>query len=102
MKGLKKAIKDQLPSTWEHILRKNKALGKFIDYFYKSIPEDKKGNRITCGKKAWRKGIEYIRFKMNNYPLSRCFDEKYKNLDYGKIDWNKIQSELNEYENSLR
>lgn len=90
MNGLRKAIKDQLPSSWEVILRKNGCLTCFIDYTYLSLPRYMKG-------KYGRGGVTRVKHMFNNMPLHSCFAMKFLQIK-GYAFWEEVTRQVINYE----
>lgn len=104
MKGLRGYIRDKLPEPWEHVLKKHGLIGKFVEYFYKSLPNYRKGSKKEDGNiPNWKKGIMQIECNYRNYKIYQCFDKKYINMDLHKnVDWYKIHQEIVEYQENCR
>lgn len=47
MVGVKGYIKDNIPRSWDIILRRNRCLGSFIEQFYQAIAKQKKQKSIS-------------------------------------------------------
>ena len=45
MTGVRKFIQDNLPPSWDKVLRDNKCLGSFINQFYNAIVKQKNKNK---------------------------------------------------------
>ena len=103
MTGLRGYIRDKLPEAWEHVLRKHKLIGKFVEYVYQSLPDYRKGCKKDGKIPHWQKGIMQIECNYRNYKIYECFDKKYINMDLHKnVDWYKIHQEIVEYQENCR
>lgn len=104
MNGLKKAIRDNLPESWEKILRKHKILIKFVNYAYESLPYYMKGGSYmkndSYRRRKYQLGIDRIRHLYANTPIYCCFCGCFLNID--GIDWYAIYDEIKEYEQNYK
>lgn len=100
MKGLKGYIRDNLPESWEHVLRKHKLINKFVNYMYQSIPLNKRGSKISDGRPGWKRGITLINCCFNNYKIYQCIDHNL--INDSSVNWKSIHNEIVEYENNCR
>lgn len=106
MNGLKKAIRDNLPESWDKILRKHKCLTKFIDYAYESLPSYMKGGEYYKNdtqrpkRRKFKLGLNRVLHMYANAPIYNCFCGKFLNID--GINWENLWKEIKEYENNCK
>lgn len=94
MVGLRKAILNNLPESWEVILRREKILSTFIERLYQNIPSYYKGRY------GFKHGIERAKWMMNNLPIHQCINHHVVNEDV--INWYEINRKIKEYENNCK
>lgn len=103
MKGLKAAIKNKLPESWEKILRKHKILELYVNIVYLSLPNYMKGSGKYCGKYQWKIGLNRVEHMFKNWKIDECFMGQYKQIHPKKtIDWETIKTEVKNYEEACR
>lgn len=88
MGGLRKVIKDNLPTSWEIVLRENKLYSKFIDSMYKSLPSYMRGNNFKDGVKRIK------RLLGSGNPIYYCIDPNIDNIN----TWTKVHNSIRENE----
>lgn len=94
MSGVKSQIIKRVPQSWEHVLRKHRAVTKFVDYTYDHCvpPHLRNGLKYLDGvaniRIAVRRGIFY------------CFD--WRNTKEGFSFWYRIEQEIKQYEEQCR
>lgn len=104
MKGLRLAIRNNIPRTWEIVLLKYKILTTFIEYCYQSLPDYMKGHgKCPYNQKyqKWKIGLNRIQHLFTNAPIYNCFCGKYLEI-YGIVYWQQIWNEIKELENTLK
>ena len=94
MKGLRAVIVKVLPSTWEHVLRKEKKLQAFIEYVYRDLPSFYKGSY------GWKEGVKRCKQDFSTKRINACFNAK--NSKEGLTYWYGIGNKIIDYQNSLR
>lgn len=94
--GLRKKIRDNLPQSWEVVLKRNQILGKFIEYVYLSLPNYMKGTGRTNSKRNTTLGLWRVKHLFKNAPIYNCFQGQYLNID--NIDWSDIWGQIKMWE----
>lgn len=101
MNGLRLAIKNNLPESWEKVLRKHKMLQKFVEYAYLSLPDYMKGSKKQYATvRNWKLGLNRILHLYKNAPIYNCFQGQYLNID--NVDWMQLWEEIKQYEENCR
>lgn len=91
MAGVKNFIRDNLPQSWDKVLRDNKCLGSFIEQFYQAIAKQKNRNRYHY-KVTIMNARHYIKcHSINVIAIEFNFKE-------GSNFWNDIGNQVSNYE----
>lgn len=91
MTGVRKFIQDNLPPSWDYVLRKNKCFGSFIDQFYHAIVKPKNKNKYY-----YKVTIMNARHHLRCYSLGTiAVGFKFKE---GDKFWNEIDYQVKQYE----
>lgn len=94
MKGLRAVIVKVLPQPWEHVLRKEKKLQKFVNYVYRDLPSYYKGTH------GWKEGLQRVKQDFSNKRINACFNAK--NSDEGIEYWYRMGNKIIDYLDQLR
>ena len=95
MKGVKAAIKNNLPQEWDYVLRKNRCLTRAIDYIYNSCIPDSWKNKYM-----YHKSIQRITHLVRNFSITECFDASL--TDEGYAFWLDIEEQITNYKEQCR
>ena len=91
MTGVRKFIQDNLPPSWDKVLRDNKCLGSFINQFYNAIVKQKNKNKY-----------HYNITIMNARHYLKCHSigtiAVGFNFKEGTKFWNNIDHQVKQYE----
>ena len=91
MVGVKGYIKDNIPRSWDIILRRNRGLGSCIEQFYQAIEKQKNRNRYHY-KVTIMNARHYIKcHSINVIAIGFNFKE-------GPNFWNDIGNQVSNYE----
>lgn len=91
MTGVRKFIQDNLPPSWDYVLRKNKCFGSFVDQFYHAIVKPKNKNKYY-----YKVTIMNARHHLRCYSLGTiAVGFKFKE---GDKFWNEIDYQVKQYE----
>lgn len=91
MKGVKEFIKDHIPQSWEHVLRKRRCYQNFINQFYEAIAPIKNRNKYYCSVSIQRARHDLRCCSINAIAAGYKFKE---GVEY----WNDIAKEISNYE----
>lgn len=94
MKGLRLAIRNNIPHSWEYVLLKEKILTLFIERIYQNIPSWYKGRY------GYKKGLDRAKWMMNHLTVPQCIPYYIVNDDI--VDWYEINRKIREYENNCK
>lgn len=91
MTGVKGYIQDNLPPSWDKILRDNKKLLSFINQFYNAIAKPKNRNKYH-----YNVSIMNARHYLKHYSIGTiAIGFKFKE---GTKFWNEIDYQIKQYE----
>lgn len=91
MTGVRKFIQDNLPPSWDKVLRDNKCLGSFINQFYNAIAKQKNKNKYH-----YKVTITNAKHHLKWYSISTiAILFKFKE---GNKFWNEIDYQVKQYE----
>lgn len=91
MTGVRKFIQDNLPPSWDKILRNNRCLGSFVNQFYNAIVKQKNKNKYHYNVTIMN-AKHYIRcYSINAIAIGFNFKE-------GTNFWNNIANQVSNYE----
>lgn len=91
MTGVRKFIQDNLPPTWDKVLRDNKCLGSFINQFYNAIVKQKNKNKYHY-KVTIMNARHYLKcHSIGTIAIGFNFKE-------GTEFWNQIDYQVKQYE----
>lgn len=91
MTGVRKFIQDNLPPTWDKVLRDNKCLGSFINQFYNAIVKQKNKNKYHY-KVTIMNARHYLKcHSIGTIAIGFNFEE-------GTEFWNQIDYQVKQYE----
>lgn len=94
MNGLRLAIRNNIPHSWEKVLLKERALTLFIERIYECIPSYQKG------KYGYKYGLERAKWMMKHLTVSQCIPYYIVNCD--KVNWYEINRKVREYEHNCK
>lgn len=91
MNGVRKFIQDNLPPSWDKVLRDNKCLGSFINQFYHAIVKQKNKNKYHYNVTIMN-ARHYLKcHSIGTIAVGFCFKE-------GTEFWNQIDYQVKQYE----
>lgn len=91
MAGVKGYIKENIPRSWDIVLRENRCLGSFIEQFYQAIAKEKNKNKYHYNITIMN-ARHYIRcYSINSIAIGFNFKE-------GANFWNDIANQVSNYE----
>ena len=91
MTGVRKFIQDNLPPSWDKVLRDNKCLGSFIDQFYNAIANPKHRNKYHYKVTIMKARHHLRRYSLGTIAVGFCFKE-------GTKFWNEVDYQVKQYE----
>lgn len=89
--GVKGYIKENIPRSWDIILRRNKCLGSFIEQFYQAIVKTKNKNKYH-----YKVTIMTARYYIKHYSIN--YIAVGFNFKEGANFWNDISNQVSNYE----
>lgn len=92
MTGLKGFIRDYIPSSWEHVLLKEKKLTVYVNYVYRDTPKTMKGL------KGYKRGKSNIKLGFKRCPIHETFQAS--NSKEGLLYWVSINNKIKDYEHN--
>lgn len=91
MGGVRKYIQDNIPQSWDYVLRQNRCLGSFINQFYNAIVKEKNKNKYY-----YKVTIMNARHHLRCYSIGTiAIGFKFKE---GVKFWNDIDYQVKQYE----
>ena len=91
MTGVRKFIQDNLPPSWDKVLRDNKCLGSFVNQFYNAIVKQKNKNKYHY-KVTIMNARHYLKcHSIGTIAIGFNFEE-------GTEFWNQIDYQVKQYE----
>lgn len=89
--SVKNYIKENIPQSWDYVLRQNKCLERFINQFYDAIAKEKNKNKYH-----YNVTIMNARHHLRCYSLGTiAIGFKFKE---GSEFWNNIDYQIKQYE----
>ena len=89
--SVKNYIKENIPQSWDHVLRQNRCLERFINQFYNAIAKEKNKNKYH-----YNVTIMNARHHLRCYSLGTiAIGFKFKE---GSEFWNNIDYQIKQYE----
>ena len=93
--GLKKMIIARIPHEWEHVLRKNRVLTKYVNIIYEAECPSRTGDNYII-----KRRINRIKARMTTHSLLLTLIGLSSEIDLEF--WKKIENEIKEYREQCR
>ena len=91
MTGVRKFIQDNLPPSWDKVLRNNKCLGSFVNQFYNAIVKQKNKNKYHYNVTIMNARHHLKCYSIGTIAVGFGFKE-------GTEFWNRIDYQVKQYE----